>query len=467
MAFRLLGRRGRPWHNWSRNLSAFPERVFFPETVEDVIAIIATARAQKKKIRVTGTSHSWAPLVPTDDFLIFTAQLKGITVDLSDREKPLVTVSAGTTIAEFNEACRKNGLVLPTNVVPEDFMIAAVATAGCHGTGLRQGIVSDHVERVELIDADGRFRCVNGSCGADVLAAVQLSLGLLGFIWQMTFRVEPAFAVHQVDDAKVDMESAIDTFEERVLAHDYTQFEWWPFNRYMWIKHYDRTGGVPDTRFCRRCWTQLVQRLKLYAGLGTYTLMMLCPRLTPPLMRIMYPVANATDDLIVPAEWAIHYQAGLRIIRATNMEVAFPAGEHFENVKRAWRVVVRKTRDYQARGSYPFNQAMIARFVDGSRVPLSPAYGHGVMCFIEIVTYADTPEWVEFSTEVMSEWLRIPHARPHWAKESRQFPPAAIRAAYGDDLKEFIRVRDRLGADNHNLFVNDHLESVFLPGDAS
>jgi hypothetical protein len=89
------------------------------------------------------------------------------------------------------------------------------------------------------------------------------------------------------------------------------------------------------------------------------------------------------------------------------------------------------------------------------------------MCFIEIVTYADTPDWVEFSTEIMREWLQIPHARPHWAKEARQFPPAAMRAAYGDALKDFLEIRDRLDADKYGLFVNDYLESVFLPGDAS
>jgi hypothetical protein len=181
------------------------------------------------------------------------------------------------------------------------------------------------------------------------------------------------------------------------------------------------------------------------------------------LLRIMYRVSASNADTVLPLEWAIHYQAGLKIVRVTNAEVAFPIDAGFANVKHAWRFVVSKTREYQARGAYPFNVAMVARFVRGSSVPLSPAYGNGLMCFIEIMTFAETEEWVPFSSEVLGEWLKIRDARPHWAKEMRQFPPAALREAYGGDLRRFLEIRERLGVDPRNMFVNDFLEAVFFP----
>jgi hypothetical protein len=463
MAWRFLGRRGRRWHNWSHNVTAFPERVFHPKTLDDVVAIIHMARTEQKKIRVAGDSHSWSPLVPTDDYLVVTKEMKGVSVDLSDPEHPLVTVAPGTTIAELDEACRDNGLVFPTNVVPTAFAMAAVATTGCHGTGILQGTVSDLVEAVQLVDANGNMRTITARDGDDVLNAARLSLGVLGFIWRMTFRAVPAFHVRVHDDLRVDMESAIDHFEEWVTQHEYTQLEWWPFNRFMWVKHYDRTSETPKETFCRRCWTQLFQRVKLVLGRGLYGVMMLLPPLTPMLLRIMYRVSASNADTVLPLEWAIHYQAGLKIVRVTNAEVAFPIDAGFANVKHAWRFVVSKTREYQARGAYPFNVAMVARFVRGSSVPLSPAYGNGLMCFIEIMTFAETEEWVPFSSEVLGEWLKIRDARPHWAKEMRQFPPAALREAYGGDLRRFLEIRERLGVDPRNMFVNDFLEAVFFP----
>jgi len=462
MAWRFLGRPGRSWRNWSRNLEAFPERVFHPKSLEDLQAIIHLARVKNKKIRVAGNSHSWAPLVPTEDFLVFTAQLKGIDIDLSDRDRPRVTVAAGTTVAELNEACRENGLVFPANVVPTEFHMAAVAATGSHGTGIREQTVPDFVEAVEIVDAEGRLRRFTERDGVEVMNAARLNLGVLGIIWRVTFRVVPAFSVHEVDHMKIEMEGAIQHFGEWVTSHDYTELVWWPFNRNMWVKHYDRTNEAPRVRFCRHCWTELVQRLKLVLGRMLYALMVLLPSLTPLLMRLMYRASGGNVDTVIPLEWAIHYQAGLKIIRATNAEVAFPIDADFANVKSAWRTVVSKTREYQARRSYPFNMALVARFVRGSGIPLSPAHGQGLMCFIEIMSFADTADWVPFSTDVLAEWLRIPQARPHWAKEARQFSPALMREAYGEDLRRFLRIRDDLGVDARNMFVNDYLEEVFF-----
>jgi FAD/FMN-containing dehydrogenase len=459
MAWRFLGRPGRPWRNWSRNLSADPERVFYPKTLEDLTAIVHLARVEGKKIRVAGDSHSWSPLVPTNEFMVFTKHLKYLDVDVDELR---VTVGAGTTIAELDAACRENGVVLPTNVVPGNFHIAAVAASGCHGTGVLEQTVPDYVEAIEIVDAEGTLRKFSRGSGDEVLNAARLSLGMFGIIWRTTFRVVKAFNVRAVDDFDVPMESTIPRFESYVAGHEYTELEWWPFNRRMKVKVYDRTGGEATVSECRHCWIAFKQRVMLRLGRVMYALMMLCRPLTPLLLRIMYRASSGNVDEVVPVEWAIHHQSGLKIIRVTNAEVAFPIEEDFSKVERAWRVVVAKTREYQGGGSYPFNVALIARFVRGSSIPLSPAFGEGLMCFIEIMTFADTEDWVAFSTDVMTEWMKIRGARPHWAKEARQLSADAMREAYGEHLRRFLDIRDALGVDPKNMFVNDYLEAVFL-----
>src|ERR1051326_2758659 len=459
MAWRFLGRPGRPWRNWSRNLGADPERVFYPKTLDDVIAIVHLARVEKKKIRVAGNSHSWSPLVPTNEFLVFTKHLKYIDVDAAELR---VTVGAGTTIAEFDAACRDHGVVLPSNVVPGNFHMAAVAASGCHGTGILEQTVPDYVEAIEIVDAQGTLRKFSRGYGDEILNAARLSLGMFGIIWRTTFRVEKAFNVHAVDDFDVPLQSGISRIENFATHHDYTELVWWPFNRKMLFKSYDRTTNPPTIRECRRCWIEFVQRTKLRFGWLLYASMMLCRPLTPMLMRMLYRLSSAHLDEVMPVEWAIHHQSGSNIIRCTNAEVVFPVRGDFADVEWAFRVAVAKTHEYQGRGSYPFNVALVVRFVRGSTIPLSPAFGEGLMCFIEIMSFAQTKDWVAFSTDVMSEWMKIPDARPHWAKEARQLSASAMRDAYGEQLRQFIDVRDALGVDPTNLFVNDYLEAVFL-----
>lgn len=459
MAWRFLGRPGRPWRNWSRNLSADPERVFYPKTLDDLVAIVHLARVEGKKIRVAGDSHSWSPLVPTNELLVFTKDLKYLDVDVDELR---VTAGAGTTIAEFDAACRENGVVLPTNVVPGNFHIAAVAASGCHGTGVLEQTVPDYIEAIEIVDAHGTLRKFSRAHGDDIFNAARLSLGMFGIIWRTTFRVVKAFNVHAVDDFDVPMESAIPRFENFVVNHDYAELMWRPFNRTMRFRSYDRTSETPTTSECRHCWIAFVQRMKLRLEWLAYLLMMLCRPLTPVLMRILNRASSGNFDEVVPVEWAIHHQSGLKILRVTNAEVVFPIYEDFSKVERAWRVVVAKTREYQGNGSYPFNVALIARFVRGSSIPLSPAFGEGLMCCIEIASFANTKDWVAFSTEVMQEWMKIRDARPHWAKEARQLPLSAMREAYGEHLQRFLTMRDALGIDPNNMFVNDYLEALFL-----
>jgi L-gulono-1,4-lactone dehydrogenase len=458
MAWRFLGRPGRPWRNWSRNLSADPERVFYPKTLDDLIAIVQLARVEEKKIRVAGDSHSWSPLVPTNEYLVFTKELKYIDVDA---EELRVTVGAGTTIAEFDAACRENGVVLPTNVVPGNFHITAVAASGCHGTGIHEQTVSDYVEAIEIVDSHGTLRKFSRGNGDDVFNAARLSLGMFGIIWRTTFRVVKAFNVHEVDDFDLTMESAIPRFENIVRGHQYAELAWWPFNRKMQFRSYDRTNDPPTISECRHCWLAFVQRMKLRLFRVIYAVMMLCRPLTPLLLRIMHRASSGSFDEVVPVEWAIHSQSGEKILRCTNAEVVFPIRGDFADVERAFRVVIAKTREYQGRGSYPFNRALVLRFVRGSSIPLSPAYGDHVFCCIEIMSAADTKDWVEFSTEVMQEWMQIRDARPHWAKEARQLPVSAMRDAYGEHLRRFVEIRDAFGVDPKNMFVNDYLEAVF------
>src|SRR5262245_22313638 len=50
------------WQNWSQNLSSRPERVFFPSSRQDIVDVVRLAQRAGKRIRVTGSSHSFSPL---------------------------------------------------------------------------------------------------------------------------------------------------------------------------------------------------------------------------------------------------------------------------------------------------------------------------------------------------------------------------------------------------------------------
>ena len=154
---------GTTWQNWSQNLSSNPERVFLPLGRQDLIDVIRRARNKGKRIRVTGSSHSFSPLVPTDDFLVYNRGMRAVSVDKSNPAQPLVTVESGADGADALAEMTPQGVALPTNVVLKSVTYGGLIAAGCHGSGWDNPTLSDLVESMDIIDAAGTVRTYSES----------------------------------------------------------------------------------------------------------------------------------------------------------------------------------------------------------------------------------------------------------------------------------------------------------------
>jgi hypothetical protein len=107
---------------------------------------------------------------------------------------------------------------------------------------------------------------------------------------------------------------------------------------------------------------------------------------------------------------------------------------------------------------------MNVRFIQNSSCWLSPAYGVGHTCYIEILSSSQTRGWKQFSGEVAQQWLQLPQARPHWAKEFRHIPGIVpyIRREMGANIARFNEIKERLEVDPDQMFVNDDVKELFL-----
>ncbi len=110
------------------------------------------------------------------------------------------------------------------------------------------------------------------------------------------------------------------------------------------------------------------------------------------------------------------------------------------------------------------NVTMNVRFLDSSDCWLSPAYGSGHTCYIEILSRTDQADWERFSGEVAREWLSLPRACPHWAKEYEHIPgiTAHVKRTLGANIARFNQVKEQLDVDPDRMFMNAALEELFL-----
>ena len=444
------------WTNWVGNQQARPARIFVPRTREELVEIVHLAHAQAKKIRVCGESHTFSALVPTDDFLVDVRQMRRISIDRHHPAGPRVRMESGATVAEVDAALQAEGLVIPTNVVLTTVRYGGLVATGSHGSGRHQPPLSDFVEAMEVVDGHGRIRTLSeATIGPEAMDAARLGFGLFGIIHSITMRAEPMFNVHHVDRTRADIDASLRDLEHIVTTHDYCDLYWFPFSPTVLVKTYDRTDR-PVTVGPRRARAERVfQRSSMRAAQVICAGLTRYPRYTPATCRRLAQLI-LPRDAVEPVLGGIHFQSSIELMYARNMEIGFEIDEHFDNVRRAWRIAVDLVDRYARAGQWPLNLALNARFVGSSRALLSPCHGRKHTCFMEIMSFKDTPGWDAFVAELGAAWLELPGAAPHWAKEFEQIPGVfeSIAARYGANLRRFAEIRRELDIDPHDLFVN-------------
>ena len=457
--------RKQPWENWGRTARCQPEFSFYPQHVDELIQIVNFARERGQKIRVAASGHSWSTLVPTDGVLVYVYQLNKVTLDLSDEAQPRVVIESGATVKEVNDVLEDHGYALPLNVVLESVRFGGLIATGSHGSGWNNPTLSDLVHAIEVVTASGEVRKFEaGTDSDDVMNAVRLSLGMFGILVRITLNVQKSWIVHAQDQC-LPIDYVLEDLRHLVQSRDNFDLFWWPFSDKFWVKTWKR---IPHTSITAK--PRHSRADKLISDIGSrvhnelINLTQKYPRLTPTLSHFTFQLTPSKGNKVVDIVEAIHYRRAIEYTKMGCVEVAFKIDPRFENVKWAIKQVFKHVKTYARRGEYPMNVVMNVRFINKSDCLLSPAYGVGHTCYIEILSRAKPADWKRFSGQIAQEWLTLPEAMPHWAKEWQHIPNITrhIKSYLGDNIPRFNAIKDQLQVDPTHMFVNQTLEEIFL-----
>ena len=447
--------RNQSWSNWGRTAHCQPDYLFYPRNAEDLIQIVKFACEMDKKVRAVATGHSWSALVPTDEILVNIQNMHHITLDLSDSEHPRVVMESGATVQAVNDVLEKSGYAIPFNVVLESVRFGGLIATGSHGSGWNHQTLSDLVHSIEIISANGELRKLEaGVDSEDVMNAARLSLGMFGLIYRITLNVLRCWTVRALD-RRLPIEEVLENLADWVPAHENMDLFWWPFSKQLWVKSWDPVDSpiTARPRYNRADRSRSAFETGIYQS--TLELLRHVPRLTPRFCPVIFGFTPSKRDQVLPIVEAIHYRRSIEAQRMGCVEVAFKIDPDFSNVKSAMQVVFDLTRAYATRREYPINVTMNVRFINSSNCWLSPAFGPGHTCYIEILSRTDQEKWQQFSGEVAREWFALRHALPHWAKEYRHIPGVLdqIKHELGGNIERFKHIKADLGVDPDHMFT--------------
>uniref|UniRef100_A0A832H985 FAD-binding protein n=1 Tax=Oscillatoriales cyanobacterium SpSt-402 TaxID=2282168 RepID=A0A832H985_9CYAN len=459
----ILHRRNYPWHNWGKTVTCQPALSFFPETLEHLTQIVQFAQIHRKRIRVAATGHSWSSLIPTDDILVYIHKLNRVELDLSDRDRPLVIVQAGATVKDVNTVLEQHGYALPLNVVLESVRFGGLVATGSHGSGWQNPTLSDLVHSIEIVTGNSELRVFETGVDSEtVMSAARMHLGMFGITYQMKLYIHLSYRVRAVD-RRAPLQDTIDNLKTLILQHENCDLFWWPFCDQIWIKSWDRTE-TPITSKPRQCtWDRVAAAVTARLYRESLRFLKYFPRFTPWVCNLTFKITPSVRNEVVDLVEAIHYRRSLEVAKMGCVEIGFKVDPKFENVKRAMKIVFDTTQRYAVQGRYPFNVTMNLRFIGQSHCLLSPGYGDGHTCFIEILSQTNREEWCVFSADVATQWLALPGALPHWAKEFEHIPniKTQMRKKLSENIQTFQRIKQELEIDPHSIFINNLLQDIF------
>jgi D-lactate dehydrogenase (cytochrome) len=180
---------GESWHT-----PGVPDAVAFPNTTEEVAAIMRACAATKTPVVAFGMGSSLEAHV--------NAIKGGVSIDLTRMARVVrlsaedldVTVEAGITHRQLNESLKNTGLWFPIDPGADATIGGMAATRASGTTAVRYGTMRDNVLALTVVLADGRVihtgsRARKSSSGYDLTRLFVGSEGTLGVITEVTLRL--------------------------------------------------------------------------------------------------------------------------------------------------------------------------------------------------------------------------------------------------------------------------------------
>ncbi|PON75496.1 L-gulonolactone oxidase [Parasponia andersonii] len=226
----------------TNSYGTFPDRsvcragaAAYPATEEELITIVANATRNGLKMKVaTRFSHSIPKLVcpGRDDGLLISTKLLNKVLNV-DAAAMTMTVGSGVTLRDLISVAANAKLALPYTPYWWGLTIGGLLGTGAHGSTLwgKGSSVHDYVTGLTIVSpgtaADGFVKVRRLKEGDEELNAARVSLGVLGVISQVTFKLEPLFkrSITYVTKNDSDLGDEVLSFGRK---NEFADITWYP-----------------------------------------------------------------------------------------------------------------------------------------------------------------------------------------------------------------------------------------------
>lgn len=423
--------------NWAGNIIFNPSEVEYPTSETAIQQIVLKAANDRKKVRIIGSGHSFSALVKTEDVLISLDKYQGIVS--TNKDKVQATVKAGTKLNLLGELLFKEGMAMENLGDIDVQSIAGTISTGTHGTGKAFGTISTQVIALRMVNGRGEIVECSTTNNPELFKAVQVSLGVLGIITQVTLQCLPAYKL-ALQNRKETVEAVLANLEERNDNNRNFEFYWLPYTNTTITKTSNIVeADEPDKINFFNYWSEYV--------LENYAFKLFCefahwfPSKNQLVSRI---TADAAAD-VRKVYYSHKIYATQRLVKFREMEYNVPATAYEDVFKEVSKTV--------NSGKFNIHFPIENRWVKKDDILMSPAYGRD-SAYIACHVYAKKDCRPYF--DALEEIFVAHGGRPHWGKMN-QLNPKRVADAYPEFSKFMTHRKEQ---DPDNVFISPYLRQL-------
>lgn len=174
--------------------------VYQPTSVDEMASIVKMAAASNIPVRASGKGHMWYDTMCADDNNTVIIQTEGVhaisSFELTGSEGS-VMIEAGVTFFELADYLHLRNASIGYALVNWNMTIAGAIAMGAHRSSLREAsMVASGALEIHIIDGTGTIQTVVRDETNDDWLAASTSLGLLGPIARIKFKIFPDFKLY-------------------------------------------------------------------------------------------------------------------------------------------------------------------------------------------------------------------------------------------------------------------------------
>lgn len=414
------------WQNWAGNQQAQPRAMHYPQNAEQVRDILNSAN---NTVRCFGGSHSFSPLVPTNDTLISLEAMNGLLHH--DLNANTATFAAGSRLGSASAAAWQAGLSFANEPDINLQSLAGAISTSTHGTGLTLPSLSGLVESLRLMTADGTLHNLNAQSG-DLFRAAICSLGTLGVITDITFQQQPRYYLRETTRV-MDLDAALTLVEEEKDTVRGIEFFAFPLGNTAIVKTFDEVSSEEEI---------------LPVDNSNDLLEMVCEVsmraswLTPTIQRLLGKFIE--EGYRQGPAWKVY--GNVRTVRFNEMEYSVAAKDGTATLEKVCAAI----RDNNINVMFPIEFRYVR--ADDSMIGMFSQRDSASISVHQYFKQDATPLF-----NVAEPILQAAGGRPHWGK-IHSMNAAQLNNIY-PELTAFNKIRAEL--DPQGRFLNAHTRDIF------